>query len=320
MPSKATAPSLEKTKSKPAALLSYEQRTLTLPAPAPALRTVCLALALQNKNLYNTTHFAVNNVLTAYEPVEQVDGSGGAKTYRLKPKLHDNQTLALARFNRANTNRRAKHEALLAAGGEPAEKARLVLIPALGAEVDSVYRAALDLTVLDNVLREWPGAGGTPVYGRLPARWRSRRRRSIGHWPARPTARSGLVRRFGAQGEPSVIAERQNTFRSLLKAAFTSACTSWGRTASRTPPRTCRSTWRGPDSSTAPEAPQGRASSCSTPSGCRSSTQICDRDFFRMLVGRMTRFATGRRTSFQSKELVNHPSPKGNGLVHQAPG
>jgi len=80
----------------------FEQRAVTL--PAPALRKVCLALALQNKNLYNTTHFAVNNVLTAHEAVGASEGSGGSgavKTYRLKPKLHDNQTLALARFNRA---------------------------------------------------------------------------------------------------------------------------------------------------------------------------------------------------------------------------
>jgi hypothetical protein len=78
---------------------SFEQRTLVLATPSKDLTQACLALGLQAKNLYNTTHFAVNNVLSAYEKVEAVEGE--VTTYRLKSDLHANQTIALERFNTA---------------------------------------------------------------------------------------------------------------------------------------------------------------------------------------------------------------------------
>ncbi|MFS8981341.1 hypothetical protein PO002_44480 [Cupriavidus necator] len=45
---------------------TVEQRVLVLPYPKGALFEACLALTLQCKNLYNTIHFAVRSVLTAY--------------------------------------------------------------------------------------------------------------------------------------------------------------------------------------------------------------------------------------------------------------
>jgi IS605 OrfB family transposase len=154
-------------------LLSFEQRALTLARPSAALSQACLALGLQAKNLRNTAHFLVNNVLTAYEKVEQGAAGEGTAIHRLRPELHPHQRQALDAFNivieRLNLARRAKYEAAQAAGGEVAKKAKLTLLPLFTEEVASPYRSALDITVLDNVLRDWPGLDGSPVYARLPA-------------------------------------------------------------------------------------------------------------------------------------------------------
>ena len=142
-----------------------------LARPGKDLEAVSLALGLQSKNLFNTTHFCVNNVLSAYEKID------GATNYRRKAGLHDNQLAAIARFNAAidqiNAARMEKHHAKLAAFGadsEDAQKLKLVVLPRLEVELQSVYRAVLDQTVLDNVLRTWPGMNGSPVYSRLPAK------------------------------------------------------------------------------------------------------------------------------------------------------
>jgi IS605 OrfB family transposase len=159
-------------------LLSFEQRALTLARPSAALSQACLALGLQAKNLRNTAHFLVNNVLTAYDKVERVEpgtagAAAGAAAHRLRPELHPHQRQALDAFNtvieRLNRARQTKYEAALAAGGEVAKKAKLTILPLFAEEVASPYRSALDITVLDNVLRDWPGLDGSPVYARLPA-------------------------------------------------------------------------------------------------------------------------------------------------------
>jgi IS605 OrfB family transposase len=165
-------------------LLVFEQRTLLLATPGKALTSACLALQLQTKNLRNAAHFAVNNVLTAYERVEPSEPSLAADPapvlWRLKADLHENQCTALGRFNvaidRLNRACQAKYDLLQQAALESEDNAQkavdavLRLLPRLEPEVASVFRSALDLTVLDNVLREWPGQDGKPLYGRLPAK------------------------------------------------------------------------------------------------------------------------------------------------------
>lgn len=144
----------------------FVQRTVVLARPGADLTAACLALTLQAKNLYNTAHFAVKNVLSAYDQMVDV--------WIRNAELHEHQVLAIERFNAAvdklNAARKVKHEVILAAGGERAEKAKLVLIPRLEGQVESVLRTVLDITALDNVMREWPGLDGTPVYTRMPAK------------------------------------------------------------------------------------------------------------------------------------------------------
>lgn len=169
----------------------FMQRTLVLPRPGVDLATVCNALTLQSKNLYNTTHFCVNNALTAYERMyaqnnlQAVQGETelGKASWTLKPELHVHQQTAIDRVNGAvasiNAARTDKHNALIEdAWAHPgdealvvkAKKAKLVLIPALTENMTSVYRTLLDDTVLDNVMRTWPGLDGESVYSRLPAK------------------------------------------------------------------------------------------------------------------------------------------------------
>ncbi|WP_455289321.1 hypothetical protein [Cupriavidus necator] len=123
----------------------------------------CLALTLQCKNLYNTIHFAVRNVLTAYV------WGGEAGCWRIKPELHAEQARAIACFNAVveslNSDRQAKFAAAIAAGGEKAEKAKLTLLPVLGDEVQNLYRTVLDITVLDNVARQRPDQHGNVMPG-----------------------------------------------------------------------------------------------------------------------------------------------------------
>ncbi|WP_454737263.1 IS200/IS605 family accessory protein TnpB-related protein [Cupriavidus necator] len=147
---------------------TVEQRVLVLPHPKGALFETCLALTLQCKNLYNTIHFAVRNVLTAY----MWDGEAGC--WRIKPELHAEQARAIACFNAVveslNRDRQAKFAAAIAAGSERAEKAKLTLLPVLGDEVQNLYRTVLDITVLDNVARQRPDQHGNVIYRRLPAK------------------------------------------------------------------------------------------------------------------------------------------------------
>lgn len=157
---------------------SFEQRTLVLATPSKDLTQACLALGLQAKNLYNTTHFAVNNVLTSYEKVDGVDDA--VATYRLKPEIHANQTTALARFNvavdRLNIARKTKYDLAMIVyrdevlKDEETPEPKLTLLPRFESIVSSPTRTALDITVLDNVLREWLGLDGKSVYSRLPAK------------------------------------------------------------------------------------------------------------------------------------------------------
>lgn len=145
----------------------FEQRVVVLPRPKAKLRDVCLALTLQCKNLYNNVHFAVNNVLTAYGYDAQ------AKCWRLKATLHDHQRTAIARYNVAvdavNAGRQKTYDEKVAAGGDDAKKAKLKLLPRLEATIAHPHAVVQDLTVLDNLMRAWPGASHGTVYGRLPA-------------------------------------------------------------------------------------------------------------------------------------------------------
>ena len=144
---------------------AYVQRALVLDKPGAALNAVCLALGLQCKNLYNTAHFAVNNVSTAYDKID-----GG---YRLKEDLHEHQQAAIERFNvaidRINSARRDKHESEVASADPGARTPELKLVARLESFSLSPLGSLLDITVLDNVLRAWPGMDSTAVYGRIPA-------------------------------------------------------------------------------------------------------------------------------------------------------
>jgi putative transposase len=146
---------------------SIEQRAVVLARPRGPLLECCLALTLQCKNLRNTIHYVVRNVLTAYE------WDQGAGTWLQKKQLHAAQREAIDCFARVvrnlNTDRNAKYCAARQAGGEKAEKAKLTLIPELCPSVQNIYRTVLDLTVLDNVARLWPDQKGEIVYRRLPA-------------------------------------------------------------------------------------------------------------------------------------------------------
>nr|WP_315595319.1 transposase [uncultured Cupriavidus sp.] len=144
---------------------AYVQRALVLDKPGVALNAVCLAITLQCKNLYNTAHFAVNNVNTAYDKVD-----GG---YRLKDELHEHQRVAIKRFNaaidRINAARHDKHEAEVAATAPDGKMSDIRLVARLESFAVSPLGSLLDITVLDNVLRTWPGMDGSAVYGRIPA-------------------------------------------------------------------------------------------------------------------------------------------------------
>jgi len=167
---------------------AYEQRALVLPRPKDSLLAVCMALTLQAKNLRNTMHFAVNNVLTAYE------WDADVKVSRLKSELHTNQRLALDRFNVAiaaiNANRennykkdKADYDANpLDEDGKEKKPPTLKELALFGEVVAKLDYAALDLTLLDNVMREWPAGNQEgesahksgdvlpSVYSRLPAK------------------------------------------------------------------------------------------------------------------------------------------------------
>ncbi|MFJ1258253.1 hypothetical protein [Cupriavidus sp. CuC1] len=109
---------------------SNDQRVVVLARPYGYLLETCLALTLQAKNLRNTIHFAVRNVLTAYE----WDDSAGA--WVVKSELHEAQQKAIDCFagvvRTLNANREEKYRAAKEAGGEKVEKAKLTLIPELG--------------------------------------------------------------------------------------------------------------------------------------------------------------------------------------------
>ena len=147
---------------------SNDQRVVVLARPYGYLLETCLALTLQAKNLRNTIHFAVRNVLTAYE----WDDSAGA--WVVKSELHEAQQKAIDCFagvvRTLNANREEKYRAAKEAGGEKAEKAKLTLIPELGPSVQNLYRTVLDITVLDNAAKLWPDQNGEIVYRRLPAK------------------------------------------------------------------------------------------------------------------------------------------------------
>jgi len=180
---------------------AYQQRALGLPRPRASLNDVCQALTLQSKNLRNTTHFAVNNVLTAYE------WDAAAKASRLKTELHANQTNAIRRFNTAidkiNEKREEKYREDKAEfdakpcdeNGEPKKEPKLKRLSRLEATVTKLDYAVLDLTLLDNVLREWPEKSKA-VYGRLPAK--AAQQASRGNPPRGPSG--GTVTPCGIPG------------------------------------------------------------------------------------------------------------------------
>ena len=147
---------------------SIDQRVVVLAKPTGHLLDCCLALTLQCKNLRNTLHFAVRNVLTAYE----WDRSAGH--WCQKSGLHPAQQVAVDRFaavvKKLNADREDRYRAIKAGSGEKAGKAKLTLIPELGPTVPNIYRPVLDLTVLDNVAKHWPDQHGQVVYRRLPAK------------------------------------------------------------------------------------------------------------------------------------------------------
>lgn len=160
------------------------QRTIVLPRPKADLKAVSLALCLQSKNLYNTTHFIVNNLLTSYEQVDKQIGGGGLHApWTLKAQLHANQQHALDVARQViasiNAKRVARFDKFQAEGAkidasqeavDRARKARLLLLPDLGPKVENLYRVVLDATFLDNMARAWLDQHGHSVYARLPAK------------------------------------------------------------------------------------------------------------------------------------------------------
>ncbi|MDF3887172.1 transposase [Cupriavidus basilensis] len=147
---------------------SIEQRVVVLAKPVGHLLACCLALTLQCKNLRNTIHYVVRNVLTAYT------WDVSSECWRRRSELHAAQQAAIDCFSQVikdlNAAREAKYLAIKDAGGEKADKAKLTIIPELGLTVQNVYRTVIDLTVLDNVAKLWPDQHGNVVYRRLPAK------------------------------------------------------------------------------------------------------------------------------------------------------
>ncbi|MGT2431705.1 hypothetical protein ACU4HD_29095 [Cupriavidus basilensis] len=125
---------------------SIEQRVVVLAKPVGHLLACCLALTLQCKNLRNTIHYVVRNVLTAYT------WDVSSECWRRRSELHAAQQAAIDCFSQVikdlNAAREAKYLAIKDAGGEKADKAKLTIIPELGLTVQNVYRTVIDLTVL----------------------------------------------------------------------------------------------------------------------------------------------------------------------------
>lgn len=133
-------------------------RVVFLPVPSKDWSAAAMALTHEAKNLYNTTVFAIRQISSAYH----YDGEG--KVHVLKDDLHDNQRQALEAFNAHISTINAKRRAKCKADDEP--KLITDLEPRMSA---SPLSAALNVTLLDNVVRNWPDERGQAVYRRLPA-------------------------------------------------------------------------------------------------------------------------------------------------------
>ena len=134
-------------------------RVVFPPVPPGDFESAALGLTREAKNLYNTANFLVRQVATAFrkDPVTGVH-------VRIDD-LHPNQCDAIVVFNRhadaINDKRRAK-----AAGKEKEPKLLARLEDRMTV---SPLTVALDVTLLDNVVRDWRDCDGDVVYRRLPA-------------------------------------------------------------------------------------------------------------------------------------------------------
>ncbi|TLX16775.1 IS200/IS605 family accessory protein TnpB-related protein [Rhizobium sp. MHM7A] len=119
------------------------------------LTAVALALTREAKNLYNTCTFFIRQINSAYAFDPE------SRNYRLKDDLHDHQRDAIAALNQVigsvNAKRKLKQN----------EKTRLVASLESVMTVSPLY-VALDVTVLDNVVKSHVDHEGQIVYRRLP--------------------------------------------------------------------------------------------------------------------------------------------------------
>lgn len=133
-----------------------EKRVLKLAIPGKEWVSVALALTHEAKNLYNTCTFLIRQINSAYSFNPET------KSYSLKDNLHDQQREALISFNRIieqiNAKRRVKQT----------EKTRFVATLEPVMTVAPLY-IALDVTVLDNVVKSHIDQEGQIIYRRLPA-------------------------------------------------------------------------------------------------------------------------------------------------------
>jgi len=137
-------------------VIKVEKRVLRLAIPDREWANVALALMHEAKNLYNTCTFLIRQINSAYV------FDGETKVYRLKDDLHEHQREALISFNRiidqVNVKRRLKQS----------EKTRFVFSLEPVMTVAPLY-IALDVTILDNVVKNHVDHEGQIVYRRLPA-------------------------------------------------------------------------------------------------------------------------------------------------------
>ncbi|TLX17110.1 IS200/IS605 family accessory protein TnpB-related protein [Rhizobium sp. MHM7A] len=136
--------------------IKAEKRVLKLAVPDKEWAAVALALTRETKNLYNTCTFLIRQINSAYVFNPE------SRKYRLKDELHDHQRDALVSFNKVidivNSKRKLKLN----------DKTRFVTSLEPVMTISPLY-IALDITVLDNVVRSHVDHEGQIVYRRLPA-------------------------------------------------------------------------------------------------------------------------------------------------------
>lgn len=134
-----------------------EKRVLKLAIPDREWAVVALVLTREAKNLYNTCTFLIRQINSAY--IYDTE----SRNYRLKDELHDHQRDALIAFNKVIETVNAKRKLKQKENG----KARFVATLEQVMTVTPLY-IALDVTVLDNVVKAHVDHEGQIVYRRLP--------------------------------------------------------------------------------------------------------------------------------------------------------